>query len=150
LGDLKKLYVKNRENIVNYIDRTQIDNNIIEAQKSKRGSFTDSHVTRINSRILHAFYYGLSSVHIRTLVEKWNDLSSIEMYEMVKETNQQHEIRYESQQTYTSSRRFRWYESPIRLSEGRMGRSMKWLQSAEFTRTILWCTHISRSMRFRQ
>jgi len=36
--ELKKLCVKNRENVVDYIDRIQIvHNNIIEAEKSERG-----------------------------------------------------------------------------------------------------------------
>jgi len=58
---------------------------------------------------MHTFYCGLPN-DIRTLVGKRNDLSSIKMYEMEK-ANQQLEMRYESQQAYTSSCRFLRYES---------------------------------------
>jgi len=58
---------------------------------------------------MHAFYCGLSN-DIRTLVGKRNDLSPIKIYEMEK-ANQQLEMRYESQQAYTSSCRFPRYES---------------------------------------
>jgi len=55
--ELKKLCVKNRENIVHYIDRVQIAyNNIIEVKKSERGSFTNSDVASIDDRFMHAFY----------------------------------------------------------------------------------------------
>jgi len=52
-----------------------------------------------------AFYYGLPN-NIRTLVEKRNDLSPIEMYKMIEKANQELEVRYESQQAYISSRTF--------------------------------------------
>jgi len=51
--------------------------NIIKAEKRDRGSFSDSNVAKIND---HAFYCGLPS-DTRTLVEKRNDLSPIEMYD---------------------------------------------------------------------
>jgi len=58
-AELKKLCVKNREN-VDYINRAQIVyDNIIEAEKSERGPFTDSDVIRINGRFVHAIYCGL-------------------------------------------------------------------------------------------
>jgi len=57
---------------------------------------------------VHAFYYGLPSDN-RTLLG--NDLSLTKMYEMVEKANQEFEVRYESQQAYTSSRRFPRYES---------------------------------------
>jgi len=56
-------------------------NNIIEAEKNERGSFKNSDVARINDRFVHALYCGLPS-DIRTLVEKRNDLSLTEIYEM--------------------------------------------------------------------
>jgi len=47
--ELKKLCIKNRENVVDYIDRAQIVyNNIIEAEKSERGRLIDSDVAIIN------------------------------------------------------------------------------------------------------
>jgi len=71
------LYVKNRKNVVDYIDRVQIVyNNIIEAEKSARGLLTYSDVVRINDRFLHAF---VNHHDIQTLAEKRNDLSPIEI-----------------------------------------------------------------------
>jgi len=56
LAKLKKLCVKNRENIVDYIDRAQmVYNNVIEAEKSERELFTNSNIARINGRFVHAF-----------------------------------------------------------------------------------------------
>jgi len=55
------------------------------------------------------------------LVKKRNDFSSIEMYEMVEKTNQELEVRYDSQQVYSILRRFlRIQYSPKlkRMSEG--------------------------------
>jgi len=43
------------------------------------------------------------------LVKRRNDLSFIEMYETVEKVNEV-EVRYESQQTYISSRRFPCYK----------------------------------------
>jgi len=89
---IKKLCVKRRENIVDYIEKAQIvDDNIIKAEKSEKESLTDSDVCKINYRFVHAFYCGLSN-DIRMLVEKRNDLSSIEMYEMVEKANQEFEV----------------------------------------------------------
>jgi len=51
-----------------------------------KGLFTDSDVVRINGRFMR--FIGLLS-DIWTLIEKQNDLSPIEMYEMVKKTNQE-------------------------------------------------------------
>jgi len=62
-AELKKLCVKNREN-VNYIDRAQIVyNNIIEFEKSERRPFINADIARINDRFVHAFYFGLLSGH---------------------------------------------------------------------------------------
>jgi len=45
---------------VDCIDGAQIVyNNIIEAEKSERGPFTNSDIAKINDRFMHAFYYGL-------------------------------------------------------------------------------------------
>jgi len=50
-AELKKLCVKWRESIVNYIERTQIMyDNIIEAEKSKKESLTDSNITKLPIR----------------------------------------------------------------------------------------------------
>jgi len=73
-----------RKNIVNYIDRAQIVyDEIIEAEKSEKETLTDSDVARINGGFVHVFYCKLSR-DIRTLVEKQNDLSLNELYEMLK------------------------------------------------------------------
>jgi len=83
---------------MDYIDGAQIVYNNIEAEKSERGSLTNSDIAKINDRFMHAFYYGLPS-DIRTLAEKRNNLSPTEMYEMVEKANQELiiEVRYESQ-----------------------------------------------------
>jgi len=63
-AELKKLCVKNRENVVNYINRAQIVyNNIIEFEKNERRPFTNANIARINDRFVHAFYFGLLSGH---------------------------------------------------------------------------------------
>jgi len=106
-AELKKLCVK-WESIIDYIERAQIVyDNIIQAEKSEKEFLTDSDVARINCRFMHAFYGGLSS-NIRTLIEKRNDLSPIEMYEMYEKTNQQVEVRYESQWAYSATWRYPW------------------------------------------
>jgi len=71
------------------------------------------------------FYCGLPS-DILTLIEKRNNLSPTEIYEMVEKMKQKLEMRYESQQAYeqTSSRRFPRQVSclPNSLSQERMER----------------------------
>jgi len=62
LAKLKKLCLKNRENIVDYIDRVQmVYNNVIEVEKSARESLKNSDIARINDRFVHAFCCEISS-----------------------------------------------------------------------------------------
>jgi len=69
-AEFKQLCIKNKKNIVHYVERAQIVyNNITEAKKSERRTFTNLDIARINDRFVHAFYCGLPS-DIRTLVEK--------------------------------------------------------------------------------
>jgi len=64
------------------------------------------------------------------LVEKRNDLLSIEMYEMFEKTNQEVEARYELQQAYISSRRFLRYcgtvppETALRRANGEINETI--------------------------
>jgi len=54
--------MRNWEEAVDYINRVQIVySNIIEAEKSLRGSLTNADITRINEQFLLLFYSGLSS-----------------------------------------------------------------------------------------
>jgi len=105
-AELGKLCMRNQEELVNYIDRIQtVYNQIIEAERSLGEPLTDVEITKINKRFTHAFYCGLSS-DIGTIVEKRNDLSPSEMYEMAETANQELKARREPRQAYTSSRRF--------------------------------------------
>jgi len=62
LAKLKKLCIKNRENIVDYIDKAQmVYNNVIEAEKSEREPLKNSDIARINDRFVHAFCCGIPS-----------------------------------------------------------------------------------------
>jgi hypothetical protein len=55
---LKELCARQRESIADYIKRAQIVyDNIIEVEKSEKGFLTDSDVTKINGRFVHAFYW---------------------------------------------------------------------------------------------
>jgi len=62
-------------------------NNVIETEKSEKEPLTNSDIARINNRFVHAFCCGLPS-GIRILIEKRNDLSLTEVYEMVEKANQ--------------------------------------------------------------
>jgi len=63
----------------------------------------DAEITKLNKRFTHAFYCGLRD-DIRLIIEKRNDLSPSEMYELAEAANQELKARRESQQIYT--RRF--------------------------------------------
>jgi len=135
-AELEKLWVKNRGNVVNYIDRAQIVyNNIIEAEKSEREPLTNLDVARINDRFVHTFYCGLSS-DIRTLVEKRNDLSSTEIYEIIEKANQEFVSQDEIQMAYTSLCRFLRSGASRNCPRGRMEKLTKRSQPARFARTI--------------
>jgi len=111
-------------------------NNNIEAIESywEEQKGTNADIARINDRFVYAFYCGLPSDN-RTLLG--NDLSLTKMYEMVEKANQEFEVRYESQEAYTSSRRFPRYEFGQKpSSDGRMDKSKK--QSAGFAWIIEW------------
>jgi len=48
-AELGKLCMRNREELINYIDRAQtMYNRIIEAEKNSRGSLTDTDITKTN------------------------------------------------------------------------------------------------------
>jgi len=96
-AELKKLCMRNQEELVNYIDRAQtVYNQIIEAKKSSEGSPTDVEIIKLNKRFTHAFYCGLRG-DIRSIIEKRNDLSPSEMYEMAETANQELKARREPQ-----------------------------------------------------
>jgi len=62
-AEFKKLCIKNRENVVDYIDKAQIVyGNIIEVEKSESGALINSDIARINDRFVHVFYCGLVAV----------------------------------------------------------------------------------------
>jgi len=118
-AELKKLCMRNQEKLVNYIDRAQtVYNLIIEAEKTSRGPLTDAEITKLNKRFTHAFYCGLRD-NIRSIIEKRNDLSPSEMYEMAEMADQELKARRESQYlfTQTSARRVHC-PSPARPQRG--------------------------------
>jgi len=74
--------------IGDYIERAQIlYDNIIAAEKNEKQSLTNSDISRINCRYLDEFYYDLLS-DIRRLVEKRDDLTPVEFYQIVGKANQ--------------------------------------------------------------
>jgi len=108
--ELRQFCIKNRKNVVDYINRDQtVYNNIIEAERSMRGRLTNADITRINNQFVHSFYSELPNIW--TLVEKQNDLPLAKMYEMIEKANQELQMKYESQRVYTFSYRFPRYES---------------------------------------
>jgi len=99
-AELKKLSAGRRESIDDYIGRAQIlYDNIIQAEKNEKQSLTNSDISRINCRFIDEFYYGIPS-DIRTLVEKRDDLTSVEFYQIVEKANHRLEKKYDSQQAY--------------------------------------------------
>ncbi|KAH0947135.1 hypothetical protein HN011_005607 [Eciton burchellii] len=86
-AELKKLSAGRRESIDDYIGRAQIlYDNIIQAEKNEKQSLTNSDISRINFRFIDEFYYGIPS-DIRTLVEKRDDLTFVEFYQIVEKAN---------------------------------------------------------------
>jgi len=100
-SELKRLGMGNQEKLVSYINRAQtVYSQIIEAGKSSGGVFTDAEITKLNKRFTRAFYCGLRD-DIRSIIEKRNDLSLSEMYELAEAADQELKARRESQQIYT-------------------------------------------------
>jgi len=61
-AEIKKLSAGRRESIRDYIGRAQIlYDNIIEAEKNKKQSLTNSDISRINCRFIDEFYCGVPS-----------------------------------------------------------------------------------------
>jgi hypothetical protein len=99
-AELKKLSAERRQSISDYIGTAQIlYDNIIEAEKNEKQSLTN--ISRINCRFINEFYYGLPS-DIRTLVEKRDDLTPVEFYQIVEKANYKLEKKYDSQQVYVA------------------------------------------------
>jgi len=100
-AELKRLGMGNQEKLVSYINRAQtVHSQIIEAGKSSGEVFTDAEITKLNKRFTRAFYCGLRD-DIRSIIEKRNDLSPSEMYELAEAADQELKARRESQQIHT-------------------------------------------------
>jgi len=123
--------MRNWEEAVDYINRIQIVySNIIEAEKSLRGSLTNADISKINEQFLLLFYSGLSS-DLPTLVREQNDLPPAKMYEMVESANQEL-VNIKRSGHMLFRRRFRHYDSSIPRNRPQKG---KWKdQKSDYSR----------------
>jgi len=125
----------NQKKLVSYIDRAQTVYQIIEAEKSSGRPPTDAEIIKLNKRFTRAFYCGLRD-DIRSIIEKRNDLSPSEMYELGETADQELKARRESQQTYTCRLSRDEFIAPQPASKSRMEGSKKRLPPIGFVRAI--------------
>jgi hypothetical protein len=93
LRGTKKAFRKTKS-IGDYIERAQnLYHNIIEAEKNEKQSLTNSDISRINCRFIDEFYYGLPG-DIQTLIEKRDEFSPVEFYQIVEKANHREKVRF--------------------------------------------------------
>jgi len=113
-AELKRLGMGTQEKLVSYINRAQtLYSQITEAGKSSGERFTDAEITKLNKRFTRAFYFGLRD-DIRSVIERRNDLSPAEMYELAEAADQELRVRHESRIYTRRPLRDRFTDLPAR------------------------------------